>query len=491
MGNRSRGTGGRPRPSASDAASRIEAELGRLLDAGPDALLGAAAIGCTDGVGGAQRLLRSEFMMSPDRARSAVVRGQTLPRLPSTRPLETIAGVRVADPTLLRLRDWLAGSAAAESPEISIGALRHHARSGSLRAFARAAARSGDQPSVLVAVALLVSLRDVEGVDFVSDLRDALVLGQRSQSRAVARTVDRIVGAAYALDASSRAALDLGREEWTGATPTWRLRAAPWLLPVTPPGNPGAVRSLLDAMVERRLRFVSLGEDPFTTSAITSDVTFARDTAASVVHSLKRWADRPLFFDGERGGVQILLTEDDEYAYAWVGRARRGLLVSFDTSQFEYWTLDEPGALLAVAAALGWYIDTAVSLRKTRSGTPTMSRAPVTTSKRSFVYRPTVTYKEQRQSVRAGLSKPPRPHMVAAFLRRLPRGQKPNAEHVVQAPARLKREMGQRDTWVHAHSRGGNVSKSAWKVRLSTHSVLADILGSIEDRELRGPPTRC
>jgi hypothetical protein len=196
---------------------------------------------------------------------------------------------------------------------------------------------------------------------------------------------------------------------------------------------------------------------------------------------MRKWFDRPMWFDGGQGQAQILIVEDDHYAYAWVGQRRRGMLVSFDTEDFQAFRLDEPGAAFATAAAIGWYIDLCVTVRRSSTGTATVTRIKKGTKTTGAAYRPTAAWRHQHQSVVKGVRRPPRPHIVAAFIRRVPQGQNPNPAHVMAAPKRLRARMGRRDTWVRAHLRGGS-QVTDWPIELSKYSALADILAAMATR---------
>ena len=251
------------------------------------------------------------------------------------------------------------------------------------------------------------------------------------------------------------------------------------MLATVEPDTPTALRELLAAIHCRNLTFVLPGEDPFPHSASSGDVSLAQDMGVSAAANLTKWYDRTMWFAGPKGMPQILLTQDDDFAYAWVGRSRRGMLVAFDTENFTTYTLDEAGANFARAAAIGWYIDLSISLRKAPTGTTTIKRSAAGTKTSGASYKPTAAYLYQRHEIASGQRVPPRPHVVAAFIRHLGPNQRPSSEHIAEAPKRLRKFMGRRDTWVRSHTRGGAVTVD-YAVHLTSASALGDILGTIE-----------
>lgn len=323
--------------------------------------------------------------------------------------LSLIVGSPVSHQELEALFELLPGQTAAD------GAPRHRLcfdsveaawLAGNPRSIARAAATSRDVPSQLVAASMLAAMRSF-GDGFASKLTAALQLpfstGSSVRSVSIA---DRVLAAVYALDAKRPGGLDLGGMTWSGAPPGWRFRAAPWILPVLDPERPAAVVELLSALRGRNLRFAGIAERRMPEAA-QSDVEIARNMAASAAPRLTRWFDRPMWIDlASEHGPQILLTQDDEYAYAWVGRRGGGVLVAFDTESFSGYGLDEPDSWYALAAAIGWYIDLSVALRKAPSGTSSVRRQRGGSKLRGYSYVPTPSYGDQYRAIASGTSRP-------------------------------------------------------------------------------------
>ena len=190
---------------------------------------------------------------------------------------------------------------------------------------------------------------------------------------------------------------------------------------------------------------------------------------------LTKWSDRPMWFDGGSGQPQILLTEDAEHAYAWVGKNKVGQLVAFDTDHFVGYGLDEPGTPSALAMAIGWYIDVSISLRATPTGTPNLQPHSAGSHGAVNRYVPTTTFKAHTQHVAQGTHSPPAPTMVAGHIMHLTK-RHPSEEARGRAPARLRRIMGIQDTYVRPHRRGGAAVADLDK-HLSSHSALSDVIG--------------
>jgi hypothetical protein len=427
-------------------------------------------------------MLRDEFGFSPQRATTAVRAGRNLQLNPASDPVGAIAGFSISRSRLLEMKRLLPGTAGERGgSRATLSSVRSHIQKGTVRELAAAAVRSKDQPTVLVTAALIAALGGAGLQDFVTALQSGLVgtgdlEGRHPNSAGVA---NRMIGAAYGLSATSRAGLDLGSDRWSGQATNWRFRAAPWVLPLVEPRSPEAVVELLTGLADRQLSFVLPGENPFPCPGSPESVALARDTATSAATDISRWYDRPMWFDGGPAGPQILLVEDDSYAYAWVGRAGRGMLVAFGTEGFDIWRLREPGTDYALTAAIGWYIDVSVSLRREAKGSAAIRRSSEGTKRRGATYRPTPVYEKQRRDVEAGERTPPRPHLVARHVRDLGPERWPNLDHIADAPPRVQRMLGPHDTWVRAHQRGKG-TPSEWVTRLTKWSALADLLGMME-----------
>ena len=220
----------------------------------------------------------------------------------------------------------------------------------------------------LVAAALLAAQQPKGNlVPTLSEAQFHTLAGRGTHLR---RNVGRVLGAAYAITGLANGGLDLGHGRVSLGTAGWRLRAAPWVLPILDEINGPSVEGLLQAVERRQLDFVEPGVNPM---PYEENLSTLRDTLAAVTvyaQRLTKWTDRPMWFDGGPGRAQVLLTQDDFYMYAWVGANERGVLVAFDTIDLVGYGLDEPGVRAALAHALGWFVDVSVSLRRHLAAPP-------------------------------------------------------------------------------------------------------------------------
>jgi hypothetical protein len=472
--------GSRQATSVGGLATHHEDALASLLRAGPTVLLGAGALASEGTPGAARQLLRRDYGLTPDRADAALQAGRTLGLHKGSDPVGVVAGLPLPRSRVAKLRE-LFGATARErgvrSSTLSLRSVRRTAVSGGLGRIAMAAARSKDEPSLLMATALLASLRH-DDLDFAQVLQNSLdAVTSPDEYHPGGQVADRVVGAAYALDAAANG-LDLFGRSWEGASPGWRFRAAPWVLAAMEGDTIDALVALLDAVAAHKLDFVAPGQHRFSHQGTPDAVSYASDIAGNA-NTLTHWSSQPMWFEGSPDGPQILLVDGDEYVYAWVGQSGYGVLVGFDTSEFTAWRLKEPGADYAAAAAIGWYIDMTVSLRRTPKGTRTIARSSAGTERTGPSYKPTPTYQQQRRDVSSGVNTPPRPHSVKGHKRRLPVGHAPNPHQVAMAPKRNRRTMGPRDTWVREFTKGEGGPRE-WAIRLSKWSALADILSYID-----------
>ncbi len=464
------------------ASAQVRAEQRRM--AGPTALLGIAAVTCTADASGARTTLGDDLALPAPRARAAVKVGLALSdgHAASNTTLGYLAGVKLSRAQQDRLIAMLAGdslSTGASRTVVSRATVERAVASNAVCRLARKAVKSGDRPSQAVLAMLLASF--LSGPDahlsasFLASCLTHTFMGPRRQS-SVQRASDRLLAVAFATSALSSLGMDLGSERWHGASADWRFRAAPWLLPLLDATTSPALTQLLDAVHARGLSFVTPGTSPFVRPDSRDVTEYMRNVAVGQASALTKWNDWPIWFAGEPKEVQILLTQDETYAYAWVGRRDRGQLVAFDTTDFTARGLDEQGAVQALAYALGWYVDASVSLRTSPAGTSTIRRTAGGPRARGISYKPTATYVEQRAHVASGTHAPPKPHMRAAHVRNLGSGY-PSEEALSHAPARYRRHMGPHDTWVRSASVGGTAAHEAMKVHLSKHSALAIALG--------------
>ena len=457
-----------------------------LAQLGSSGLLGLAALSCCSTYVEAKTMLTSAFSMPPARATAALKLGaRLLDRRQKNHPLGYLAGVKLSDSRAQEVLSICKAPTKDDGPSAKrscLAATHQRWLRGDIQAIVRPAAMSNDLPTMSVTAALLASMQPTAKSGIARPLNDSLTLSmaQPTAAKARDRRSDRILSAAYVLSTLRASAIDLGDTQWTGASAGWRFRAAPWLLPILDPYDNGAIRELLDAAVMLGLDFVPVGSPPFLydlEKVVIDQVTHRAQVEAA---QLTKWPDRPMWFDGGAAGAQVLLTEDDEHAYAWVGRNKRGLLVAFDTDHFVGYGIDEPGTRSALSMAIGWFIDVTKTLRTTPTGTASVSRTGGS-KKAGYRYVPTTTFVQHSKNVAKGVNAPPRPHVVDAHIRHYkPGGYRPSEEARKRAPARLRRRMKKHDTYVRSYATGAGATIVELDKHLAKYSALADVLGDLK-----------
>lgn len=453
---------------------------------GPSALLGMAAMICTSDMSKARANLRSAYDFSALRANQSVKLGAALTDIAvSNSPLGYLAGVQLSSSKAGQVMALLTGTArpdGAPSGLVSYEAVNKSWRQQRIGRLARMVSRTGDRPSQAVCAALLASrCLDEYSIGGTAALVGGLsetFMGPKNASQ-LQHDADRVLAAAYAICSQSSAGLDLGSQTWNKATADWRFRAAPWLLPLLDEETSPALVDLLYAAHARGVKFVEPGQSPFNRDDSVEVTEQTRDLAVGNAANLTKWTDWPIWFSDGADNVQVLLTQDETYAYAWVGRNMVGQVVAFDTTDFIGWGLDEPGMTQSLAYAIAWYIDVSVSLRKNPTGTTTVRRAPGGSQTKGYTYKPTPTYVHQRSGVAQGTHSPPTPHMRAAHVRNLV-DRNPSQEALSHVPAKFRRQMGPHDTWVRSAKVGGAASHAEVAKHLSTSSALANVLGLMD-----------
>ncbi|QSR33388.1 hypothetical protein CFI00_0140 [Nocardioides sp. S5] len=451
--------------TSSFAAAQWRAEARSL--ASPSAVLGIAAVACTAVASDARTLLRAEFGFGKARADASVRVGAALGEDSgvSTSALGYLAGVKMSGAQQWALTTMLAGSiqdTGASGATVSPTTVKRAGGPKALGRLARKGVKSADRPSQAVCAALLASRLDSNDAGLsahgLTQVLSNTFMGPRRAS-ATQKVTDRLLVVAYAMSGLSKTGLDLGSRRWVGATAGWRHQAAPWLLPLLDKETSPALVHLLDAARARGLKFASPGTTPFIHEDCRDVTEYMRNVAVGQASALTKWTDWPTWFGGDQSGAQVLLTQDDDYAYAWVGRGGRGQLVAFDTTDFIGWGLDEPGMTQALAYALGWYVDVSISLRASPGGSPTVRRAAGGSKAQGITYKPTPAYGTQRAGVALGHHSPPKPHMRAAHVRNLGYGT-PSEEALSHAPAKFRSQMGPHETWIRSASVGGAAAQA-------------------------------
>lgn len=454
---------------------------------GPSALLGLASRSTTASPNDARTLLRSDFGFDRGTASRAVAIGG-LVSTDSVRndPVGFLADVNLSAAARERISRSL-GSDEAPSPpagdRLNIAAAKRAWDHRALRRFALDAARTSDPTVMTTAAAVVAGLRHRDSKLFMARLTESQTypLASGGGTR-LARRANAVLAGAYALASMDPAGMNLGFLHWKDATPSWRAQAAIWVLPILDSTNGGAIADLLNAIDSRGLRFCEPGTNPFPFADSAIELDDARLRIHTCADQLTKWIDRPMWFDGGAGNVQVLVTQDEErYLYAWVGVNGVGMLVAFDLIDFLPYGPDVPGVRAALALALSWYLDVSISLRRSPSGTAAVSRASGGTSKAGARYVPTPSFHQQVTSVATGTNSPPRLHGVVAHLRTFTNGSKPSRAARQRAPARLRATMKANQTFVQGYLKGhGNVALV--KNRLSRHSALADAIAGLDRR---------
>lgn len=454
------------------------AETARLAStATVDQVVGAAALARSQGdVAAARAELSERFGMPRDRARLAIDAADGVLTSAGRSVIERVCALRLSRDAVSVITSLTDRGATAVLPRVkglSPAAVRRKVAADAVEEILDSA-NVDDVATALVTAAL------IEQAGATADqLLEALAVTTPHEADDADWSRDRIVLTSYALSTVRHRVLDLGSEDTFEGPTEWLARAAPWVLPLIG-GDNAALRTVLEAVAQAGFDFVPPSVDPFRVAAPPTWVEEVRATATSLAEQLTIAPEWPVAFDGGDGGVRVILAEDDEVVVAWVGVGTSGLLVGFDPVSFAPIGAGEFGVPYAVGVAISWYLDCCIRLEKpalSRSGGWTGSSS----GRRSVVrYTPTPRFLSHLDHVGLRVVDPPRPHMVAAHIRRLT-DRWPNNDHVAEAPLRLWRRMGPRDTWVRAHQRGvGNPTFAAH--RLSTHSALADALGLLRRR---------
>jgi hypothetical protein len=458
--------------------------LGERL--GPSALLGLAASSTTSSASDARALLRSGFGFDTPRAKDAVaVGGLIRTSSVSNDPLGFIADVKLSPTQRARVCRRLGGSptTVAAGDRLSVTAAKRTWDARHFRRFVLDSARTGDPAVMGAAAAVAASMRRHDPSAFAARLTAAQTYPLASgRNTKLAQRANDVLTASYTVAAFDPSGLALGPLAWNAAPPTWRESAAPWVYAILDETNGPAVGDLLDAVHARGLNFVHPGATPFAFRDSTPELTDARLRLQTCAGQLTKWFDRPMWFDGGAGQVQILLTQDeDRYMYAWVGVDGHGLLIAFDLIDGVPYGQDVPGVRAALALALGWYLDVSISLRTSATGTTALRRASTGTATSGPRYVPNPSFAQHVNQVKGGNQSPPQLHGVVAHVRTLTSGYKPRARARENAPTRLRATMQSNQTFVRAYLKG-NGNLALLKTHLSKHSALADVLAGLQRR---------
>jgi len=419
------------------------------------------------------------YGLTDEAARDAVAQanlaGQATPGLV---PMAFLSGIRIGTVQgqyLERLLDPLATSFVGRHSSLTIDKIQRLWET-SLNRLTATAVATGDSSVHHAFVGVLAGMATGrDGVRLLTDAQWHTLTAVPPDRRR--NSVNRLLATAYSLTALSSRGLNLGHRYAQLGTPTWRMRAAPWVLPILDADNGASVEALLAAAECRGLGFVEPGENPLPYEDSPEEFKMTIGAVQVLLDRVRRWSDRPLWFEAdENGTLQVLLVQDEDYVYAWVGSVGRGVLVAYHPGDDVGYGLESVGVRAALAHALGWFIDTSVSIERQPSGNDRIRRATGNSELAGWTYRPTSAYNKQVVNVAAGCDRPPRAHVVQGHLRTLVT-MNPRETSRQRAPQRLQARMGPKDTYVRVHSRGEGTAGDKLRTRLSKRSMLADVVG--------------
>lgn len=255
---------------------------------------------------------------------------------------------------------------------------------------------------------------------------------------------------------------------WSRGTPQWRFEMATWLLPLGRPCE--AHRRLIDAVDSLGFSFA----DPWSTGfddAPTEVLDHAIGLAYALGAGRRIQTDLPELLDDPKRRLQVLLVEDNEHAYAWVGREGVGVLVAFAPGDPLPFGLPVTGASGAALVALGWYLDLCVSARS-GSG-PHYSEFRSHPRIRSW--RPTKAWGDQYDRVTTRRREPVLARYVRPHVRTYDE-RYGSDEARLRAPESYRFLMGLHDTWVRGYWTGSVLAADAVRSNLRRAAALADVL---------------
>lgn len=192
----------------------------------------------------------------------------------------------------------------------------------------------------------------------------------------------------------------------------------------------------------------------------------------------------PMIFSGD---VTIDLEVDGSTAVAWVGIEDTGVFVGFNTVKLTtFGDLNDVDTRFALGVAISWFVDCTISLRVAahphfvRRDPPDIEASTGSRVQESrLTFTPSQAFRNEVAGIRWGRLSPPRAHRVAGHVRNLPWDHTPSDEAREQAPPHIRVLLEPGQTFVRAHSRGGENLTPAVHRRLRKHSLLADSLGLV------------
>ncbi len=206
--------------------------------------------------------------------------------------------------------------------------------------------------------------------------------------------------------------------------------------------------------------------------------------AENLQPKLRYVPDWPMQYQEE--SLEIILFASGDAIHAWVGKNKKGFVLSLSPMNFEVKCLSNARDRdFASGAALSWFLDSTVCLRHGshvhyEKQLRMTSRASLPSHQKfREVYVPRTSFKQSVQLTALGTHRAPLAHRVKGHVRTLAYGQTPNPDSQKNAPAYVRRNLGTRDTFVRAHSRGFEEQVLKLRVHLGKNSNLADALGRL------------
>jgi tetratricopeptide (TPR) repeat protein len=204
--------------------------------------------------------------------------------------------------------------------------------------------------------------------------------------------------------------------------------------------------------------------------------------AESLQHHLHLETEMPVYLQTE--WVSVAMTIENGWIRAWVGIELEGCAVSLNPSTWDVQFLDgDRDALFAAAVVVNWYIDCSIML----TAHPKFRRESV--DSRDDIrpwqlsdngWSATSLFSADVDDIREGRqTAPPRAHRVRGHIRSLTQ-REPTDDARAKAPAHRRAFMKANDTWVQAHTRGGQTETQNLLTRLHKHSSLADFLATAQ-----------
>jgi tetratricopeptide (TPR) repeat protein len=204
--------------------------------------------------------------------------------------------------------------------------------------------------------------------------------------------------------------------------------------------------------------------------------------AESLQHHLHLETEMPVYLQTE--WVSVAMTIESGWIRAWVGIGLEGCAVSLNPSTWDVQFLDgDRDALFAAAVVVNWYIDCSIMLTahpKFRKESEDSRDEIRPWQIYDNGWSATSLFSDDVDDIREGRqTAPPRAHRVRGHIRSLTQ-REPTDDARAKAPAHRRAFMKANDTWVQAHTRGGQTETQNLLTRLHKHSSLADFLATAQ-----------